>query len=399
MKNFIFISPNFPLTYWRFCRELKNNGLRVLGIGDCPYDELTGEQKDSMHEYYKVSSLEHYDEVFRAVAFFTFKYGKIDWLESNNEYWLERDAKLRTEFHITSGFQEEDMARTRYKSGMKAYYAQAGIPTARYHLVDKLDDAKAFANTVGYPVVVKPDNGLGASHTYRLRNDGEVDYFFATKDPSVPYIMEEFVNGEVHTYDAIINSQGEPIFESGNVTCQSLMDVVNNGDNCLFYIEKELPEQMRELGRRTVKAFDVRSRFVHFEYFVLLEDQQGLGKKGDIFGLEVNMRPPGGYCPELANFANSVDVYKIWADMIAYDSTLVNLRGPHYYCGFCGRRDGKPFRMTHEDIMAEYGSKMKLAGRTPDALSGAMANQMYVANYDSKEEMMEAFRRMCEVWK
>ena len=40
MKNFVFISPNFPLTYWKFCRELKNNGMRVLGIGDCPYDEL-----------------------------------------------------------------------------------------------------------------------------------------------------------------------------------------------------------------------------------------------------------------------------------------------------------------------------------------------------------------------
>ena len=87
MKNFIFISPNFPLTYWRFCKELKNNGLRVLGIGDCPYNELTQDQRDSMHEYYKVSSLENNDEVFKAVAFFTFKYGKIDWLESTR--WLD----------------------------------------------------------------------------------------------------------------------------------------------------------------------------------------------------------------------------------------------------------------------------------------------------------------------
>lgn len=41
MKNFIFISPNFPENYWKFCRELKNDGLRVLGIGDCPYDMLS----------------------------------------------------------------------------------------------------------------------------------------------------------------------------------------------------------------------------------------------------------------------------------------------------------------------------------------------------------------------
>ena len=398
MKNFIFISPNFPLTYWRFCQELKNNGLRVLGIGDCPYNELTQEQRNSMHEYYKVSSLENYDEVFRAVAFFTFKYGKIDWLESNNEYWLERDAKLRTEFHITSGFQEEDMVRTRYKSGMKAFYAKAGIPTARYHLVKDFDPAKEFANKVGYPVVVKPDNGVGANATYKLKTDSDLEFFFATKDNSVQYIMEEFVNGEVRTYDAIIDSKGEPVFESGNVTCDSLMDVVNEAKDSIFYIVKELPEVMKQLGRRTVKAFGVKSRFVHFEYFVLKADQEGLGKKGDIFGLEVNMRPPGGYAPELANFANSVDVYKIWADMIAYDSTLVPMNGQHYFCGFCGRRDGKNYKMNHEDIMREYGHKMKLAARTPVALSGAMADMMYVANYDTEEEMMNAFQKMCETW-
>ena len=120
MKNFVFLSPNFPESYWQFCAELKNNGMRVLGIGDCPYDQLKPELRDALHEYYKVDNLGNYDEVFRAVAFFTFKYGKIDWLESNNEFWLERDASLRTEFHITSGFMNEDMERIKYKSGMKA---------------------------------------------------------------------------------------------------------------------------------------------------------------------------------------------------------------------------------------------------------------------------------------
>ena len=54
MRNFIFISPNFPTNYWMFCRELKQNGLRVLGIGDQPYDELTLDLKSSLDEYYKV---------------------------------------------------------------------------------------------------------------------------------------------------------------------------------------------------------------------------------------------------------------------------------------------------------------------------------------------------------
>ena len=391
MKNFIFISPNFPLTYWRFCQELKNNGLRVLGIGDCPYNELTQEQRNSMHEYYKVSSLENYDEVFRAVAFFTFKYGKIDWLESNNEYWLERDAKLRTEFHITSGFQEEDMVRTRYKSGMKAFYAKAGIPTARYHLVKDFEPAKEFANKVGYPVVVKPDNGVGANATYKLKSDSDLEYFFATKDNSVQYIMEEFVNGEVRTYDAIIDSKGNAIFESGNITPVSLMDIVNDQGDSIYYIVKELPEDVIDAGQRTVKAFGVRSRFVHLEYFVLNADQEGLGKKGDIIGLEVNMRPAGGYTPDMYNFAYETDVYKIWADMIAFDKCTLPMDRPHHHCAFVGRRDGKNYKLDDNAVMTKYGPSMKMWGRIPDALSGAMANQMYVCNFDTDEEVQAFF--------
>ena len=390
MKNFIFISPNFPVIYWKFCHELKNNGLRVLGIGDCPYDELKQELRDSLHEYYKVTNLENYDEVFRAVAFFTYKYGQIDWLESNNEYWLERDAKLRTAFHITSGFMENDIGRIKYKSEMKAFYAKAGIPTARYHVVNDYESAREFANLVGYPVIVKPDNGVGASSTYRLASDEELQYFFATKDEHI-YIMEEMVKGYVRTYDAIIGAGGEPIFESGNVTPNSLMDVVNTADNSIYYIVKELPEHMVDIGRRTVKAFGVENRFVHLEYFVLTEEQAGLGKEGDVIGLEVNMRPAGGFTPDMYNFAYETDVYKVWADMIAFGKNTMPADRPRHYCAFVGRRDGKNFVMDHNAIMAKYSSAMKMQGRIPEALSGAMANEMYIANFDTEEQMQQYY--------
>ena len=93
--NFVYISPNFPDAAWKFCAALKRNGVNVLGIGDQPYDELKPELKAALGEYYKVSNLENYDEVYRGVAHFAWKHGRIDWLESNNEYWLEQDAKLR----------------------------------------------------------------------------------------------------------------------------------------------------------------------------------------------------------------------------------------------------------------------------------------------------------------
>ena len=393
MKNIIFISPNVPSNYWQFCRELKNNGLNVLGIGDQPYDELSQELKNSLNEYYKVNSLENYDEVYRAVAFFTYKYGRIDWLESNNEYWLERDAMLRTDFNISSGFHTEDMPRIKYKSKMKEFYTKAGIPVARYHLVDNVENCQDFIKLVGYPVIVKPDNGVGASHTFKLSSDQDLLRFFNEKEADTQYIMEEFIDAEVNSYDAVIDSNGDPMFETGNVTPDSIMDIVNNSDNSIYHIVKNLSEDVRTAGRATVKSFGVKSRFVHFEFFRLLKDHDGMGKKGDVVALEVNMRPCGGFSPDMMNYANSTNVYKIWADMIAFDhSTLPD--GKHAYCAYAGRRDGKDFVLSHEEILEKYGDNLRMVDRIPDVLSGAMGNQMYVAVFNTKKEMDSFYKNV-----
>ena len=205
--------------------------------------------------------------------------------------------------------------------------------------------------------------------------------------------MEEFIHAEVNSYDAVIDSNGEPMFETGNVTPMSIMDIVNNEDNSIYYIVKNLPEDTRKAGRAAVKSFGVKSRFVHFEFFRLTQDQEGMGKKGDVVALEVNMRPCGGFSPDMMNYANSTNVYKIWADMIAFDrSTLPD--GEHAYCAYAGRRDGKDFVLSHEEILEKYGNQMKMVERIPDVLAGAMGNQMYVATFKTKKEMDAFYKDM-----
>ena len=235
-------------------------------------------------------------------------------------------------------------------------------------------------------MVVKPDNGVGAAATYKLYSDADLEYFLATKPEGVPYIMEEFVNAQVNSYDAIIDAEGNPIFETGNVTVNSVMDVVNKHEDSLFYIVKDLAEDVRAAGRATVKSFGVKSRFVHFEFFRLTQDQEGMGNKGDVVALEVNMRPCGGFSPDMMNYANSTDVYKIWADMIAFNYSTTPV-GEYSYCAFAGLRDGKNFVMSHEDIMNKYGAQMRMVECIPEALSGAMGNQMYVATFPTEEAM------------
>ena len=382
--NFIFVSPQFPHTYWNFCDRLRRNGVNVLGIGDAPYDSLEEPLKRALTEYYRVDNMEDYSQMFRAVAFFSFKYGKIDWLESNNEYWLEQDARLRTDFHITTGADEKEAASFKSKSGMKSYYAKAGVPTARCHKIKTRKAAEKFLKEVGYPVIVKPDIGVGANDTYRLDNDQQLDEFFNNL-PAVPYVMEEFITGDIVSYDAITDSGMEPLFESMSCFPPSIADIVNENRELTYCVAAQVPEALARLGRATVKAFKARSRFVHLEFFCLTKDKPGLGKKGDYVGLEVNMRPAGGYTPDMINYAHSTDVYQVWADMVTSDSRQLPPSGADQYCVYASRRDGVPYVHTHEEILAQYGGQIVMCERMPDAIAPAMGNQMYTAKVQDGE--------------
>lgn len=393
--NFVFISPNFPQTYWNFCERLRRRGVNVLGIGDAPYESLSPELKANLTEYYQVSSLEDYEQPFRAVAWFSHKYGKIDWLESNNEYWLELDARLRTDFNVTTGVQLKDIAKFKSKAAQKIYYAKGHVPTARQHKVSTPEAAKAFLEEVGYPVIVKPEIGVGAEATYKVSSDAELTAFFAVK-PAVPYVMEEFVTGDIYSYDAICDSHGKPLFESSAHFPPSVMDIVNGNLDMPYYVLPEVPGQLRERGRATLKAFGVKSRFVHFEFFRLTKARKGLGEVGDFVGLETNMRPAGGYTPDMMNYAHSTDVYTIWADMVVSDKRLLPESGDDHWCVYYGRRDNHVYAHGHEEVLARYGGQIAMCDRIPAAIAPDLGDQMYMAHVRSEEELQEYLRYLSE---
>ncbi len=367
---------------------LQRNGVTVLGIGDCPYDGLHPELKGAMTEYYKVSTLENYDEMVRAMGYFTFRYGKIDWLESNNEYWLEQDAALRTAFNITTGPKLDRIGDYKSKFRMKNFYREAGVPCARCHPLNTLEEALAFAKEVGYPIVVKPDNGVGAEATYRLQNEEELLMFY-DDHPDVPYLLEEYVYGVVTTYDGICNSKGEVLFAASHITQNSIMDMVNEGVPVYYYVDKAVPKDVEKAGKAVLKAFQVHSRFFHLEFFRLTKAKKGLGAVGDIVGLEVNMRPAGGFTTEMLNYGQSVDVYQLWADMVAFDESRHTYGGLKSYCVYVGRRDGVSYRKELWELEQQYAANARLFTRMPDALAGTMGNQVGIACFDTESAMMD----------
>lgn len=389
--NFIFISPQFPYTYWNFCDRLKKAGVNVLAIGDENYDALDWRLRNSITEYYKVGNMENYSEMFKAVAFFSFKYGKIDWIESNNEYWLESDARLREDFNVTTGAHPKDLLKYKSKYEMKKYYKKAGVPFPRCIKVTSIKKAMEFIEEIGgYPVIAKPENGVGASHTYKIENESALSEFFRDKI-DVPYVMEEFIDGDIVSYDTIVNEDGEPLFESMTVWPPSIADIVNNKLDLTYYVSDNVDEKLKKAGRAAVKAFDVKGRFVHLEFFKLKKEKKGLGKKGDIVALEVNMRPAGGYTPDMMNYAHSFDVYSIYADMVLTGgkNALSFKKGDDLFSAYASRRDGVSYKNSDDDVKAKYGSRIVMNERLPQLWWDAMGNYMYTVKLDTKKETEE----------
>ena len=269
---------------------------------------------------------------------------------------------------------------------MKKLYLEAGIPTARQSPVTTPEAARAFVKTVGYPVIVKPDIGVGAANTWKLENDEQLAAFFGAL-PAIPYVMEEFVKGELCSYEAILDSGCEPLFENMTMWPTPIMNIVNDDLDLQYYTCPQVPKKLRDLGRRTSKAFGVDRRFVHLEFFRLTEDRPGLGGVGDYVGLEVNMRPPGGYTPDMMNYAHSTDVYQIYADMAAFDERRLPASEDKYYCVYAGRKEGHTYRRTHEEIMARYGGDMVMQEEMPEVNWPQMGRFMYTARLRTMAEV------------
>ena len=387
--NVVFISPHFPLYFHNFCSRLKERGVNVLGIGDEDYNLISNEAKNAVTEYYKVSNLENFEEVENACKFYENKYGKIDWIESQNEYWLEMEATLRSKFNVNTGTKIENMSPMKYKSKMKDVYKKANIPVARYDYVKTLESCIDFANKVGYPIIAKPDNGVGANSTYKLNNEDDIRRFFNERDESVVYIIEEFIKGHVETFDGIADSNKNVLIASSHVMLSSIMDCVNENQEARFYCQPIKNRDIETIGKKAVKAFDTRSRFFHFEFFRLDEDKEGLGKKGDLVGLEVNMRAPGAYMPDIINYTYDVDVYSIC------DKSFVDI-DRKYSVGYVSRRDGVKYKNSIDYVKNKYNDKILVDVNVPKVLSEAMGDRVLLARSKDENDLFNIMNLVTE---
>jgi hypothetical protein len=377
--NVVFLSPHFPPNFYRFCVRLREAGATVLGIADEPYDRLRPELRAALTEYYRVGDMHLYPDLVRGLGYLTFQHGKLDRLDSMNEYWLETEARLREDFNVW-GLKPADMPRMRRKSEMKKAFARAGIRSARGRICPDAAATRAFVAEVGYPVVAKPDVGMGASGTRKIHDERELDAYLAAVSP-VDYIVEEFVAGTIVTYDGLSDRAGRVVFDASLQYSRGVMEVVIEDTDVWYHAVREIPRDIETAGRTLVDAFEVRERFFHLEFFRLPD--------GGLVALEVNVRPPGGLTVDMWNYQNDIDMYREWANLIVRGRTEARPTRP-FFCAYVGRKSRLPYAHGVDEVLSRFRGLVEHHQPIDDVFSTAMGNYGFVLRSPDFADLKEA---------
>lgn len=381
--NVVFLSPHFPPNWFRFVIGLRNAGATPMGIADQPWETLRPELRDALDEFYQVDDMGSRDQLTRALGWFIHRRGLIDRINSLNEHWLEIEARLRTDFKIY-GLDVRTIAAVKRKSLMKKRFVAAGIPVARGRVCRTAQSLRDWIAEVGYPVVAKPDVGVGAALTFKLQNEADLERYLVNK-PDVDYIVEEFVPGQIVTYDGLAGRQGEIVFESSFTYSAGVMELVNDQVDLYYWIGREIDDDVRAVGRAMARVFDVRERPFHFEMFRL--------DGGRLVALEINMRPAGGLSVDMINYANDFDFYQEWANVVVKGRFEATITRP-YACLYVMRRDRRLYALSHAELMREFGDLVILESRMERMFAAAMGDHAYVLRGPDAEPLIAAAQRI-----
>jgi carbamoylphosphate synthase large subunit len=377
--NYLLISPNFPKSQEYFAARLKEKGITVLGVGTESYDELSSRLQEVITEYFKVSDLEDYNEVLKAVAFLTYKHGKIDRVESNNEYWLELDAKIREDFNI-DGVKPSELLVTKYKSRMKDVFREASARVVEGLSVSNKEEFDRAIESLGLSVIAKPDNGVGSANTYKLFTEEDAADFKNTWDESISYFLEQYIdNAVLCTYDGLIDREGNVVFDTSFTYSLPTLDLVNNSLDYYNDIEPNIDDKLVEIGQNIVKQFGMKERFFHIEFFKLPD--------GEYIALEYNNRIAGGITLDLYNYAYNCDLCELYAKVVVGEEV------PKYetsnYTATVSRRNKYNYKYSEDDVNIEYHEKIRMVEYVPGVFAEAMGDIIFIVTVSSKEELYE----------
>jgi carbamoylphosphate synthase large subunit len=311
--NIIFIEPSFPYNQREFVRGLHQAGATVIGIGERPQEHLADDVKGWLGHYVQVKSVVHEPSLLRAVQQVQ-GLAHVDRLEATVEAHIMAAARVREAAGIP-GTSVRTAYLCRDKPAMKEVLREAGIPCARSTRANEPEDARDFAGAVGYPLIVKPTAGAGASGTWKVRDDRELERVIQECGlaDGAEVAIEEFIEGHEGYLDTL-TIDGKVVHEFithyyPNVLVAMRERWISPQMVTTNRIEEPGYNEVRQMARDVIRVLDIGTSATHMEWF--------FGPKGLKFS-EIGCRPPGVGQWDVYNTANDFDLYLEWASGLVH---------------------------------------------------------------------------------
>jgi formate-dependent phosphoribosylglycinamide formyltransferase (GAR transformylase) len=307
-RNVVFVAP-FPIeTTMRFVRAAARlDDVRLLGV---VHTHPEGDDARLYHDVVHVTEPLSARDTIDGIEVLKRRHGEIHRIIGILEPLMEPLAEARVHFGVP-GTLPRTAELFRDKAKMKAALRDAGLPVARSKLVASEADARAFAEEVGFPMVLKPPSGMGAKSTFRVSS---LDNFVRAvhgmgTSAQRPVLAEEMLQGEEASFETLTVG-GVPRAHSISRYLPSCLEVLENPWIqwvCFFPKDVSGPEfdGARAMGFAAVKALGLDNGVTHMEWFRRSDGRLAIG--------EIAQRPPGANITRMLGLAHDVDAYRAWA--------------------------------------------------------------------------------------
>ena len=377
----LFVEPGFPRNQREFVRALAEVGARVTGLGESPASALDRELRGWLHGYEEVGPVTHTESLLDAVRRVQAREW-VDRLEATVEAHIMPAAQVREATGIP-GTSTRTAWLCRDKPAMKEVLREAGVPTAQSTGTSSFEEAHAFAESVGFPLIVKPRAGAGASGTSRVEDMEELDAALNAShvQHGASVAIEEFVEGHEGFWDTL-TADGEVVHEFVSHYYPGVLEAMrtrwispqivstNRGRGLSSYDEV----QASSASARSSTCSASRPRPTHMEWFY--------GPKGLRFS-EIGCRPPGVMVWDVYGAANGLDLYREWAQLLVHGRTD-RRASRDYAAGMIALRPDRDGRISGyegvEEVSGRFGGEIidahfpPVGTPTQDVEAGYMAN-------------------------
>jgi ATP-grasp domain len=376
--EFLYLSPEFPPNYANFVLKLDEMNVNVWGIGEADFYFMPEKLRSALKWYVKanLSSVAEVENALKQLLNIKASLGtspNFDLVESHNEQWLQLEGFINHKLGIT-GIQPKNLDRLKKKSVMKRLFKENGLPIARGERIRDFNHGLRLARDLAYPLVLKPNEGVGAGGIHKVIDETQLKRLLS--EINGDYILEEFIDAKIVTYDGLVDANGGILFENSLIYGDGVLEYVL-GKDTFFYVSRHIPDKLSQIGRRLAKLFDIRRKFFHFEFFRV---------DGDYMPIEINCRPPGGAILDMMNYSIDDDLYAAYARMIAQGKTVV-VNEKKYYCCYLGRRD-KDYVHSHSDILAAFNHCLVEYSENPPIFQKAMGKYRYILRSATESEIL-----------